>query len=127
LTAIGALKSGKRGVDKLSKGLSNWGLAFAFNKGAMGVGCLAEGLKQRDAEEIAKIAGIAKNWQFEDLMPYSAPVVTFIFQNEKIFRPGRVESKVGDCIPGGCENRIVEFAFKVLSVFSKHYLVAGTA
>jgi hypothetical protein len=50
LTAIGALKSGKRGVDKLSKGLSNWGLAFAFNKGAMGVGCLLRGLRLRDAE-----------------------------------------------------------------------------
>jgi len=57
----------------------------------------------------------------------SAPVVSLIFQNEKILRPGRVESKVGDCIPGGCENRIVEFAFKVLSVFSKHYLVAWAA
>lgn len=34
---------GKRGPDKLSTGLSNRGLAFAFNKGAMGVGYLAEG------------------------------------------------------------------------------------
>jgi hypothetical protein len=59
----------KREVDKLSTGLSNWGLAFVFNKGAMGVGCLAEGLRQRDAEDIAEITGIAKNWQFEELMP----------------------------------------------------------
>ncbi|MGB8130094.1 MAG: hypothetical protein WCG81_09905 [Candidatus Angelobacter sp.] len=57
----------------------------------------------------------------------STLIVSFVFQNEQILRPGRVESKVGDCIPGGCENRIVEFAFKVLSVFSKHYLVARTA
>jgi hypothetical protein len=35
-------------------------LAFVFNKGAWGVGYLAEGRRQRDAEEIAKIAGIAK-------------------------------------------------------------------
>jgi hypothetical protein len=33
----------KRGVDSLSTGLSNWGLAFAFNKTAMPGGGLAEG------------------------------------------------------------------------------------
>ena len=57
----------------------------------------------------------------------SVPVVPFIFQNEKIFRPGGVESKMGDCVPGGSEDRIVEFAFQILGVFSKHYLVARTA
>ena len=59
--------------------------------------------------------------------PESVPVVPFIFQNEKIFRPGGVESKVGDGIAGGSENRIVEFALKILGIFSKHYLVARTA
>jgi hypothetical protein len=57
----------------------------------------------------------------------SAPVVPFIFQDEKIFRPRGVESKVGDCIPSGSENRIVQLAFQVLGVFSKHYLIARTA
>jgi hypothetical protein len=57
----------------------------------------------------------------------SAPVVPLIFQNEQIFRPGGVESKVGDCIPGRSENRIVEFTFKVMSIFSKDYLIARTA
>jgi hypothetical protein len=57
----------------------------------------------------------------------SAPLVPFIFQNEKILRPGGVESKVGDCIPGGSKDRVVELAFQVLGIFSKHYLVARTA
>ena len=61
------------------------------------------------------------------IYPDSAPVVSLVFQNEKIFRPGRVESKMGDCVPGRSENRIVEFAFQILGVFSKHYLVARTA
>ena len=56
----------------------------------------------------------------------SAPVIPFIFQNEKILRPGRVESKVGDGIADGSENRIVEFALKILGIFSKHYFVART-
>jgi hypothetical protein len=56
----------------------------------------------------------------------SAPAVAFIFQNDKIFRPGGVESKVGDYVAGGSENRIVEFCFQVLSIFSKHYLVTRT-
>jgi len=55
------------------------------------------------------------------------PVVAFIFQNEKIFRPGGVESQMSNCVPGGSENRIVEFAFKILGIFSKHYLVARAA
>ena len=59
--------------------------------------------------------------------PESVPVIPFIFQNEKIFRPGRVESKMGNGIAGGSENRIVEFAFKILGIFSKHYFVARTA
>ena len=53
----------------------------------------------------------------------STLIVSFIFQNEKIFRPGGVKGKVGDCISSGSENRIVQFSFQVLSVFSKHYLV----
>ena len=57
----------------------------------------------------------------------SVSVVTFIFQNEKIFRPGGVESKMSNRVSGGSENRIVEFAFQILRIFSKHYLVAGTA
>jgi hypothetical protein len=40
-------------------GLSNWGLAFVFNKALWGVGSLAEGRRQKVAEEIAKIAKIA--------------------------------------------------------------------
>jgi hypothetical protein len=60
-------------------------------------------------------------------LPASAAVVPFIFQDEKILRPGGVESKVGDGIAGGSENRIVQFAFQILGVFSKHYLVARTA
>jgi hypothetical protein len=56
----------------------------------------------------------------------SAPVVPLIFQNEKILRPGGVERKVGDCIPCGSENWIVEFALQVLGIFSKHYLVTWT-
>ena len=59
--------------------------------------------------------------------PESVTVVPFIFQNEKIFRPGGVESKVGHCIPSGSENKIVEFGLQVLCVFSKHYLIARTA
>ena len=59
--------------------------------------------------------------------PESVTVVPFIFQNEKIFRPGRVESKMGDGIAGGSENRIVELAFQILGIFSKHYFVARTA
>jgi hypothetical protein len=58
---------------------------------------------------------------------WSAPAVAFIFQNDKIFRPGGVESKMGDYVTGGSENGIVEFGFQVLSVFSKHYLVTRTA
>ena len=56
----------------------------------------------------------------------SSPAVSFIFQNDKIFRPGGVESKVGNCIAGRSEPRIVQFAFQVLSIFSKYYLVART-
>jgi len=57
----------------------------------------------------------------------SALVVPFIFQNEKVFRPGGVESKMSNRVSGGSENRIVELAFQILGIFSKHYLVAGTA
>jgi len=39
---------------------SNWGLAFVFNKTSMGGGVVAEGHRQRAANEIAKIAEIAK-------------------------------------------------------------------
>jgi hypothetical protein len=41
----------------------------------------------------------------------SVSAVAFIFQNDKIFRPGGVENKVGNCIPSGSETRIVQFAF----------------
>jgi hypothetical protein len=61
------------------------------------------------------------NWR------WSASAVAFIFQNDKVFRPGGVENKVGDYVPGGSENGIIEFGFQVLSVFSKHYLVTRTA
>jgi hypothetical protein len=40
--------------------LSNWDLIFVFNKGSMGGGVMAEGRRQRDAKEIAKIAETAK-------------------------------------------------------------------
>jgi hypothetical protein len=36
-------KTRKTGVDRPMTGLSNWGLAFVFNKSAMGGGYLAEG------------------------------------------------------------------------------------
>ena len=55
------------------------------------------------------------------------PLVPLIFQNEKILCPGGVESKVGNCIPGGGKDRIIQLAFQVLGVFSKHYLVARAA
>ena len=56
----------------------------------------------------------------------SAPLVPFIFQDEKILRPGGVESKVGNCIPGRSKNRIVQLAFQVLGIFSKDYPVTWT-
>jgi hypothetical protein len=56
----------------------------------------------------------------------SVPVVPFIFQNEKIFCPGGVERKVGDCVPGGSKDGIVQFALQILGIFSKHYLVTWT-
>jgi hypothetical protein len=43
-------KNAKKGGDKLSTGLSNWGLAFVCNKTLMGGGGLAEGRRQRDAK-----------------------------------------------------------------------------
>ena len=48
-TRFGAEKRQKKGVDRLSTVLSNWGFAFVFNKGAMGGGGLAEGRRQRAA------------------------------------------------------------------------------
>ena len=56
----------------------------------------------------------------------SAPLIPFIFQDEKILRPGGVENKVGDCIPDGSKDRVVQLAFQILGVFSKHYLVTWT-
>ncbi|OAI57611.1 hypothetical protein AYO50_01235 [Acidobacteria bacterium SCGC AG-212-P17] len=56
----------------------------------------------------------------------SVPAVAFIFQNDKIFRPGGVENKVGNCIPSRSETRIVQFAFQILSIFSKYYFVTRT-
>ena len=37
-------------VDSLLTGLSNWGLAFVFNKALWGVGVVAEGCRQRAVE-----------------------------------------------------------------------------
>lgn len=34
---------------------------------------------------------------------------------------------MSDCIPGRCENRIVQLGFQILGIFSKHYLIARTA
>jgi hypothetical protein len=56
----------------------------------------------------------------------SALLVPFVLQNEKIFRPGGVESKMCDGISGGGKDRVVELGLKVLSIFSKHYLVTRT-
>ena len=53
----------------------------------------------------------------------STLIVALIFQNEQVFRPGGVKGKVGDCISSRSKNRIVQFSFQVLRVFSKHYLV----
>ena len=55
------------------------------------------------------------------------PVVSLVFQDEKVFSPGGVERKVGDCIPGRSEDGIVQFALQVLGIFSKHYRIARTA
>jgi hypothetical protein len=48
-TRFRAAKTRKSTVDKLSTVLSNWGLAFVFNKPAMGGGALAERRRQKAA------------------------------------------------------------------------------
>jgi hypothetical protein len=60
MTGFGAEKRQEKGFDCLVTALSNWGLMFVINKTHMPGGGLAEGRRQRDATEIAKIAGIAK-------------------------------------------------------------------
>jgi hypothetical protein len=60
LTAIGALKSGKKGFDRSVDRSVELGFDFCFNKTLMGGGFLAEGRRQK-AARIAVIAGIARD------------------------------------------------------------------
>ena len=63
---IEALKNAKKGFDRSVAVLvlSNWGWAFVINKTSRGVGCLAEGRRQRglhESPESRVIAVIARD------------------------------------------------------------------
>ena len=64
---IRPLKNTKKGFDRSVDRAVEWHFSFCFQQRSYGGGVLAGGRRQRAAEEIAKIAGIAK---IERAKPY---------------------------------------------------------
>lgn len=49
----------------------------------------------------------------------------FPFEDYQVFRPSRVESKVGNCVVGGNKAGIIQFCLKLLGVFGKNHSIAS--